>query len=104
MAPRESQESDIAVQESDPQLKEPAKFAVLLHNDDYTTMEFVIEVLQKFFHKTTQEAMEITLKVHHEGKGLAGIYGFQIAETKVSQVNEYAQSNGYPLKSSAQEI
>ncbi|MBC7691467.1 MAG: ATP-dependent Clp protease adaptor ClpS [Methylotenera sp.] len=96
----EGSETGIAVEEvRNPELKEPRKYAVLLHNDDYTTMEFVIDVLKRFFRKTEQEAMEITMRVHHAGSGLAGIYSYDIAETKVSQVIEYARDNGHPLKS-----
>lgn len=88
----------IAVEESRPKLKEPSKYAVILHNDDYTTMEFVIEVLQRFFKKTPEEALQITLKVHQDGRGLAGIYPGDIAETKVAQVHEAARSRGFPLR------
>ena len=98
----ESHESEsgggVAVQEGRPKLKAPRKFYVLLLNDDYTTMEFVTEVLTTFFHKTEAEAMQIMLKVHHEGRGVAGIYSFEIAETKVAQVEEYARGQGFPLK------
>jgi ATP-dependent Clp protease adaptor protein ClpS len=94
----ESEESGVAVQEGKPKLKEPPKYAVLLHNDDYTTMEFVVEVLQRFFRKSGEEAMEIMLKVHNDGRGVAGIYSFEIAETKAAQVQELAKSRGFPLK------
>lgn len=94
----------IAIQTAKPKLKKPPQFAVILHNDDYTTMEFVIEVLTKFFKKTHEEAITITMKVHHEGKGVAGIYSREIAETKSAQVNDYAKANGHPLKSTAEEV
>jgi ATP-dependent Clp protease adaptor protein ClpS len=61
-------------------------------------MEFVVEVLQKYFHKTTEEAVQIMLRVHHAGTGVAGVYALDIAETKAAQVEEYARSRGYPLK------
>jgi ATP-dependent Clp protease adaptor protein ClpS len=97
------EEADVALESvDDPELKEPRKYAVLLHNDDYTTMEFVIDVLKRFFRKTEQEAMEITMRVHHTGSGLAGIYSYDIAETKVAQVTEYARDNGHPLKCTAE--
>src|SRR4051812_29833591 len=86
----------VGVEEGRPKLKEPPKHAVLIHNDDYTTFDFVVEVLQRFFAKTQEEAAQITLKVHHEGKGLAGIFSSQIAETKVVQVGEYAKAHGFP--------
>jgi ATP-dependent Clp protease adaptor protein ClpS len=105
MAPHEEEDTDVAVaEEAKPRLKQPPQYAVLLHNDDYTTFEFVVEVLRKFFHKTEQEAAQITLKVHHEGKGLAGIFSHEIAETKVAQVTEHAQAAGYPLRCTAEEI
>ena len=95
---KESDGTGVAVEEALPKLKEPKHYAVLLHNDDYTTMEFVTEILQRFFHKTGEDAVRIMLKVHQEGKGVAGIYTYQIAETKVAQVQEYARSKGFPLK------
>jgi len=85
------------VQEGQPHLKEPPRFAVFLHNDDYTTMDFVIEVLKRYFHKTEEQAMQIMLKVHQEGKGVAGIYHHEIAETKAEQVHDCARSRGFPL-------
>lgn len=96
----ESEEGDVTVQESRPILKEPPRYAVLLHNDDFTTMEFVIEVLQRFFHRTQEEAVQIMLRVHQLGKGIAGVYPHDIAETKVVQVEDYSQSKGFPLKCS----
>lgn len=97
-------DSDVALADSVPKLAEPPKFAVILHNDDYTTMEFVVEVLQRFFKKNLEEAMEITMKVHHEGRGVAGIYTFEIAETKAAQVNDYSKTKGHPLKASAEQL
>ena len=82
----------------DPQLREPSKYAVILLNDDYSTMEFVIEVLQKFFQKTREDSLQIMIRVHQEGRGLAGIYTRDIAETKSAQVQELARSKGFPLK------
>ena len=90
--------SDLAVQEGRPRTKEPPKFAVILHNDDYTTMEFVVEILSRFFQKTKEQAVQIMMQVHEKGRGVAGIYDFEIAETKVFQVHERAQSKGFPLK------
>src|SRR5579862_5959309 len=97
-------EGDVAVGEARPKLKEPPRFAVLLHNDDYTTMEFVIEVLAKFFGKAHEEAMAIMLKVHHEGHGVAGIFSRDIAETKVAQVTEYAKAHGHTLMVTTEEV
>lgn len=87
-----------AVQEALPKVAEPPKYAVLLHNDDYTTMEFVVEVLTTDFSKPSEEAMALMLKVHQEGKAVAGIYSYDIAETKIAIVTDKARKAGYPLK------
>src|SRR6476661_8294109 len=94
----QEEEGAVAVEEGRPKLQEPPRYAVVLHNDDYTTMEFVIEVLQRFFRKTQEEALKITLQVHNEGRGVAGIYSHDIAETKAAQVMELARERGFPLK------
>ena len=78
--------------------EEPSMYRVLLLNDDYTTMEFVVEVLMQVFHKTMEQATQIMLKVHREGVGLCGTYSYEVAETKVSTVNSLAQDRGFPLK------
>jgi ATP-dependent Clp protease adaptor protein ClpS len=78
----------------------PKKYKVLLHNDDYTTMEFVIFILKNVFHKTTAEAEQIMLSVHHQGMGVCGIYTFEIAETKANKVKQLARENTQPLKCS----
>lgn len=89
---------DVALEEDvRDELQHPPKYAVVLLNDDYTTMEFVIEVLQRFFKKTGEEAMQIMLRVHQEGRGVAGVFSHDIAETKVFQVHQLAKSRGYPL-------
>jgi ATP-dependent Clp protease adaptor protein ClpS len=98
MAKPGNDDTDVAVETAKPKVAEPPKYACVLHNDDYTTMEFVVEVLQKYFHKTTEEAVQIMLRVHHSGTGVAGVYGLEIAETKAAQVEEYARSRGFPLK------
>ena len=90
------------VQVSRPKLKEPPRFAVVLLNDDYTTMEFVIEVLRRFFHKSEEESVQIMLQVHQNGKGTAGIYSFEIAETKAMQVGEFSRVKGHPLQCSVE--
>lgn len=100
----ESSEGEVEVQEGRPILKEPPKYAVILHNDDYTTFDFVVEVLQKFFRKTSEEAAQITLNVHNQGRGLAGVYSHQIAETKVAQVAEYAKNHNFPLRATAEPV
>lgn len=82
---------------------EPLQYKVLLHNDDYTPMDFVIFVLKKFFSKNETEATQIMLDVHNKGLGLAGVYSFEVAETKVMQVNQFSKNNQYPLKTSYEE-
>lgn len=100
----DEQDGGVAVETSRPKPQEPPKYAVILLNDDYTAMEFVVEVLERFFRKTPEEAKQITLKVHHEGRGLAGIYPGDIAETKVAQVHEAARARGYPLRCTAEPV
>ena len=87
-----------AVETALPKVAEPPRYAVLLHNDDYTTMEFVVEVLTVDFSRPYEEAMGLMLKVHEEGKAVAGVYSFEIAESKVARVTEKARANGFPLK------
>lgn len=78
-------------------LMPPSMYKVVLNNDDYTPMDFVIEVLQVFFKKNEQEATDIMLTIHHQGKGICGVFPFGIAETKVIQVNQFARQNQHPL-------
>jgi ATP-dependent Clp protease adaptor protein ClpS len=80
------------------QAKRPNMYRVLLLNDDYTPMEFVISILQAFFNKDAQEATQIMLQVHHNGVGECGVYTYEIAETKVSQVMDHARKNQHPLQ------
>lgn len=102
MTPRKPDESGGAAVEEKIEVKEPPKMAVLLHNDDYTTMEFVIEVLIRIFKRTPEESVKIMLAVHERRSGVAGIYPAEIAETKVNQVFEYAKVSGYPLRATAE--
>ncbi len=80
--------------------EEPRLYKVLLHNDDYTTMEFVVSVLENVFRKTNAEATLIMLSVHRQGVGVAGIYTKEIGETKISVVHEMAKQNSFPLRCS----
>ena len=80
-----------------PEAKKPRMYKVLLHNDDYTTMEFVVHVLMQFFRRSETEATQIMLTVHHKGKGVAGVYTRDTASTKATQVIEYARENQMPL-------
>jgi ATP-dependent Clp protease adaptor protein ClpS len=79
-------------------LKHPKLYKVFILNDDYTSMEFVIDVLMSIFHKTYEEAESITLDVHKKQKGLCGVYTYEIAETKVMQVTKKSRDNSFPLK------
>jgi len=89
---------DLAVQESKPKLKRPRLYKVLLLNDDYTPMEFVVVVLEQFFAKSRELAVQIMLHVHQKGIGICGIYPREIAETKVQQVMNFAQEHQHPLQ------
>ena len=80
--------------------KKPELFKVLLLNDDYTTMEFVVEILENVFNKAPAEAYRIMMAVHHQGQGLCGVYPFEVAETKVATVVDLARDNGFPLRAS----
>lgn len=91
------QDSDTAVVEKT-KAKPPKKYKVILHNDDYTTMEFVIYILQSIFHKTIEEAESIMMEVHVKGAGVCGIYSREIAETKALKVVNLAKSNNHPLE------
>lgn len=87
----------MAEQSSDPELEEPPLYKVVLHNDDYTPMEFVVEVLQTFFAMDHEKAVQIMLAVHTQGKATCGIYTRDIAETRSQQVNQYARECQHPL-------
>ncbi len=88
---------DLALQESKPELKRPPLFKVVLINDDYTPMEFVVEVLETFFRMNREQATHVMLTVHTQGKGVCGIFTRDIAETKAAQVNQYAREHEHPL-------
>jgi ATP-dependent Clp protease adaptor protein ClpS len=96
---QEENETSVLVKKD---VKQPRRYAVILHNDDYTTMEFVILVLKRFFARSETEALHIMLEVHHKGSGVAGVYVRDVAETKVEQVEELARSEGFPLKCTAE--
>ncbi|MBU1001519.1 MAG: ATP-dependent Clp protease adaptor ClpS [Proteobacteria bacterium] len=86
------------------EVREPRKYKVLLHNDDYTTMEFVVRVLITVFGKSQTEAMDIMLKVHNDGVGVCGIYTAEVAETKMVLVRQLAARDGFPLKCTTEEV
>lgn len=93
----EEREHGLAVAQSKPQVKKPPMYKVILLNDDYTPMDFVVEVLRKYFNLQHEEATRVMLQVHNDGKGVCGIFTPDIAETKVVQVNEFARANEHPL-------
>jgi ATP-dependent Clp protease adaptor protein ClpS len=104
MAPKRRNEfEELAVAESKEKLEKPSLYKVLLHNDNFTTMEFVVYVLVMIFNKPEDEAFRIMLQVHNEGIGIAGVYTFEIAETKAQKVMELAREQEYPLMCSVQE-
>ena len=86
------------VEKSDQQLKEPEMYKVVLHNDHYTTMEFVVEVLMIVFHKETPDATRIMLDVHNKGRGVVGVYTYDVASTRAARVHRLAKEREYPLR------
>lgn len=87
----------LALQEAKPKLKKPPLYKVILLNDDYTPMDFVVHILESFFSLDRENATRIMLEVHTKGKGICGMFTHEIAETKVSQVNNYSRENQHPL-------
>lgn len=85
-------------------IKEPPMYRVILLNDHYTAMEFVVLVLQEIFHKNSDEANRIMLSVHHSGSGIAGVFTKEVAETKVALVTQVSRDNGYPLRCTLEPI
>ena len=92
----------LAVEESKPELKRPSMYKVLLLNDDYTPMEFVVHILESFFGMNREKATQVMLSVHTTGSGVCGIFPRDVAETKSEQVNQYAQENNHPLMSTVE--
>ena len=93
----------LAVEEARPKLKKPPLYRVVLINDDYTPMEFVVDVLQRVFAMDRQQATRVMLEVHTRGKGICGVFTYEIAETKVAQVTGYAQQHQHPLMCTMEE-
>lgn len=85
-------------------VREPSLYKVLLHNDDYTSMEFVIAILERVFRKNTSEATKVMMNVHQEGIGIAGIFTREICETKAAIVHDLARQNEYPLRCSVEKV
>ncbi len=94
---------DLALQEAKPELKRPPLYKVVLLNDDYTPMDFVVHVLEQFFGMGREKATQVMLQVHTQGKGVCGVFSRDVAETKVAQVNECSRENEHPLKCTMEE-
>ena len=90
-------DGELAVQEAKPKLERPPLYRVVLLNDDFTPMEFVVHILEQFFGMSRDKAVRVMLTVHTQGKGVCGVYSREIAETKVAQVNDYSRENQHPL-------
>lgn len=90
-------DTGLAVQEAQPKLKKPPLYKVVMHNDDYTPMEFVVHILEYYFMKNREQATQIMLAVHKSGKAVCGIYSKDVAETKCAMVNQHARDNEHPL-------
>jgi len=105
MADKQTDDGDIglATEVARPKLKPPPMYRVVLNNDDFTPMEFVVHILEAFFGLNKEKATQIMLHVHTRGKGICGVFTKEIAETKMSQVNEYAKQNEHPLLCSIEE-
>ena len=95
--PKHVEGDGLALEEAKPKLKKPPLYKVVLLNDDYTPMDFVVSVLELFFSKPRDQATRIMLQVHTQGKGVCGVFSREIAETKVHQVNTFARENQHPL-------
>lgn len=94
----------LAVEEAKPKLKKPKKYKVVLLNDDYTPMEFVVQILTKFFGMNQELATQVMLTVHTKGKAICGEYSYEIAETKVELVNDYSRQHQHPLLCTMEEV
>lgn len=90
--------TEVIKEQTEDRTKEPPMYRVLLHNDDFTTKEFVVEILVYVFHKAMNEAMELMWRVHRHGRGVAGVFPREIAETKITAVTTLARENGFPLR------
>jgi len=103
MAPQAPSPTTRAAEESRTQQVQPPLFKVLMHNDDYTTMEFVVRMLETVFHKSPPEANRIMLNIHVQGLGVCGVFPHEIAETKIERVHQTARREGHPLRCSLEE-
>ena len=103
MADADRRTSGEVLEKTRQETKKPELYKVLLLNDDYTTMDFVVGILEEVFHKSPAEAHRIMMQVHTQGKGLCGLYPHELAETKVDTVHDLAQQHGFPLRASLEE-
>ena len=95
---RTRHERELVTEEAEPRLRKPPLYRVILLNDDYTPMEFVVEVLQRFFRMDIEQATRVMLHVHQKGVGVCGVFPYEVAETKVNQVMDFARVNQHPLQ------
>lgn len=95
--PDDASDDGVALEEAKPKLKKPRMYKVIILNDDYTPMDFVVHILEVFFNLSHEKAQNVMLNVHTKGKGVCGVYTRDIAETKVAQVNDYSRQNQHPL-------
>jgi len=103
MAGEQGQPGGEVLEKTSPKTQKPTLYRVILHNDDYTTMQFVVEVLETVFHKSPAEAHRIMMQVHTRGHGVCGAYPYEVAETKVALVHDLARQSGFPLRASLEE-
>ena len=103
MSSQDSEVQEVVESDTLEDIHEPSMYKVLLHNDNYTPMDFVVEILMFVFNKNADEATQIMFSVHRKGMGLCGVYTCEVAETKVETVTKLAGENGYPLKCSMEE-
>ena len=102
-SPKHIDDDGLALQEAKPKVKRPPLYKVVLINDDFTPMDFVIDVLERFFSMGREKATQVMLHVHTRGKGVCGVYTRDVAETKVVQVNDYSRQNHHPLMCTMEE-
>lgn len=103
MADEEQKTGGQVLEKTRPKIQKPPLYKVVLHNDDYTTMQFVVDVLESIFLKSPAEAYRIMMAVHRQGQGVAGAYPYEVAETKVALVHERAREHAFPLRASMEE-
>ncbi|WP_108127195.1 ATP-dependent Clp protease adapter ClpS [Saccharospirillum mangrovi] len=102
--PADDDDQGVALETSKPELKQPPLYRVVLLNDDYTPMEFVVHILEAFFYMSREKATQVMLTVHTQGKGVCGVYTKDIAETKAAMVNQYSRDNEHPLVCEVEEV